>query len=65
VCTVCSASGPVVSVVGDYRSGDPSHERCDESDVYKGEVAQMGLVPELVGRFDGVIDGLLSLVDAA
>ena len=41
VCTVCSASGPVVSVVGDDRSGDPLHERCDESDVYEGEVAQV------------------------
>ena len=36
VCTVCSASGPAVSVVGDDRSGDPLHERCDESDVYEG-----------------------------
>ena len=55
----------MVSVVGDYRSGDPLNERCDESGVYKGEVAQVGLVPELVGRFDGVIDGLRSLVDVA
>ena len=45
-------SGPVVSVVGDDRSGDPLHERCDESDVYEGEVAQVDMVPELVGRFD-------------
>ena len=37
---VYSASGPMVSVVGDDRSGDPSHERCDESDVYEGEVAR-------------------------
>ena len=64
-CTVCSALGPVVSVVGDDGSGDPLHERCDESDVYKGEVAQMSMVPDLVGRFDGVIDGLRSLVDVA
>ena len=55
----------MVSVVGDDRSGDPLHERCDESDVYKGEVAQVGMVPDLVGRFDGVIDGLRSLVDVA
>ena len=34
------------------RSGDPLHERCDESDVYEGEVAQVDMVPELVGRFD-------------
>jgi len=33
--------------------------------VYKGEVAQMSMVPDLVGRFDGVIDGLRSLVDVA
>ena len=52
MCTVYSASGPVVSVVGDDRSGDPLHERCDESDVYEGEVAQVDVVPELVGRFD-------------
>ena len=37
----------MVSVVGDDRSGDPLHERCDESDVYKGEVAQVDVVPEL------------------
>ena len=41
VCTVYSASGPMVSVVGDDGSGDPLHERCDESDVYEGEVAQV------------------------
>ena len=50
---------------GDDRSGVPLHERCDESDVYKGEVAQVDVVPELVGWFDGVIDGLCSLVDVA
>ena len=61
VCTVYSASGPMVSVVGDDRSGDPLHERCDESDVYEGEVAQVDVVPELVGWFDGVINGLRSL----
>ena len=55
----------MVSVVGDDRSGDPLHARCDESDVYKGEVAQVGMVPDLVGRFDGVINGLRSLVDVA
>ena len=55
----------MVSVVGDDRSGDPLHKRCDESDVYEGEVAQVGLVPELVGRLDGVIDGLCLLVDVA
>jgi len=31
-----SRVGPLVSVVGDDRSGDPLHERCDESDVYEG-----------------------------
>ena len=46
---------------GDDRSGVPLHERCDESDVYKGEVAQVDVVPELVGWFDGVINGLRSL----
>ena len=51
----------MVSVVGDDRSGDPLHARCDESDVYKGEVAQVDVVPELVGWFDGVINGLRSL----
>jgi hypothetical protein len=56
VCTVCSASGPVVSVVGDDRSGDPLHERCDESDVYKGKVAQVGMVPDLVGRLNTLAD---------
>ena len=55
----------MVSVVGDDGSGDPLHERCDESDVYKGEVAQVGMVPDLVGRFDGIIDGLRSLVAVA
>ena len=55
----------MVSVVGDDRSGDPLHERCDESDVYEGEVAQVDMVPELVGWFDGVINGLRSLVDVA
>ena len=65
MCTVYSASGPVVSVVGDDRSGDPLHERCDESDVYEGEIAQVDVVPELVGWFDGVINGLRSLVDVA
>ena len=49
VCTVYPASGPMVSVAGDDRSGDPLHERCDESDVYEGEVAQVDVVPELVG----------------
>ena len=53
----------MVSVVGDDGSGDPLHERCDESDVYEGEVAQVDVVPELVGWFDGVINGLRSLVD--
>jgi hypothetical protein len=53
VCTVRSALGPVVSVVGDDRSGDPLHERC-----YEGEVSQVDMVPELVGWFDGVINGL-------
>ena len=55
----------MVAVVGDDRSGNPLHERCDKSDVYEGEVAQVDMVPELVGRFDGVIDGLRSLVDVA
>ena len=36
-----------------------------KSEVYEGEVAQVNMVPELVGRFDGVIDGLRSLVDVA
>jgi hypothetical protein len=44
----------MVSVVGDDGSGDPLHERCDESDVYEGEVAQVDVVPELVGWFDGI-----------
>ena len=35
------------------------------SDVYEGEVAQVDMVPELVGWFDGVINGLRSLVDVA
>ena len=61
VCTVYSASGPMVSVVGDDGSGDPLHERCNESDVYEGEIAQVDVVPELVGWFDGVINGLRSL----
>ena len=65
VCAVYSASGPMVSVAGDDRSGDPLHERCDKSDVYEGEVSQADVVPELVGWFDGVIDGLCSLVDVA
>ena len=65
VCTVHAASGPVVAVVGDDRSGDPLHQRCDGSDVHEGEVAQVDVVPELVGRFDGVINGLRSLVDFA
>ena len=34
----------MVSVVGDDRSGDPLHGRCDESDVYEGEVAQVDMV---------------------
>ena len=55
VCTVYPASGPMVSVAGDDRSGDPLHERCNEGDVYEGEVAQVDVVPELVGWFDGVI----------
>ena len=55
----------MVSVVGDDGSGDPLHERCNESDVYEGEIAQVDVVPELVGWFDGVIDGLRSLVDVA
>ena len=50
MCTVRSALGPVVSVVGDDRSGDPLHERCDESGVCPGEVAQVDVVPELVGQ---------------
>ena len=54
-----------MAIVSDDRSGDPLHERCDKSDVYEGEVAQVDMVPELVGRFDGVIDGLRSLVDVA
>jgi len=37
----------------------------NKSDVYKGEVAQVDMVPELVGRFDGIIDGLRSLVEVA
>ena len=49
----------MVSVVGDDGSGDPLHERCDESDVYEGEVAQVDMVPELVGWFDGVINACL------
>ena len=56
VCTVYSASGPMVSVVGDDESGDPLHERCDESDVYKGKVAQVGMVPDLVGRLNTLAD---------
>ena len=55
----------MVAVVGDDRSGDPLHERCDKSDVYEGEVAQVDMVPELVGRFDGFIDDLRSLVAVA
>ena len=46
----------MVSVVGDDRSGDPLHERCDESDVYKGKVAQVGMVPDLVGRLNTLAD---------
>ena len=46
----------MVSVVGDDRSGDPLHARCDESDVYKGEVAQVGMVPDLVGRLNTLAD---------
>ena len=38
---------------------------CDKSDVYGGEVAQVDPVSELVGRFDGIIDGLCSLFDVA
>ena len=33
--------------------------------MYEGEVAQLDMVPELVGRFRGAIDGLRSLVDVA
>ena len=50
MCIVRSALGPVVSVVGDDRSGDPLHERCDEIGVCAGEVAQVDVVPELVGQ---------------
>ena len=50
----------MVAIVSDDRSGDPLHERCDKSDVYEGEVAQVDMVPELVGRFDGVIYGVFS-----
>jgi hypothetical protein len=46
----------VVSVVGDDRSGDPLHGRCDESDVYEGKVAQVGMVPDLVGRLNTLAD---------
>ena len=46
----------MVSVVGDDRSGDPLHERCDASDVYKGKVAQVGMVPDLVGRLNTLAD---------
>ena len=56
MCTVYSASGPVVSVVGDDRSGDPLHERCDESDVDKGTGPQVGMVPDLVGRLNTIAD---------
>ena len=45
-----SRVGPLVSVVEDDRSGDPLHERCDESDVYEGEIAERDVVPELVGQ---------------
>ena len=48
----------MVAVAGDGRSCIPLHERCDKSDVYAGDVAQVDMVPELVGRFDGVIDGV-------
>ena len=34
-------------------------------DVYEGEVAQVGMFPELFRRFDGIIDGLRSLDDVA
>ena len=52
-----------MAVVGDGRSGDPLHERDDKRDVYKGEVAMVDSVSELVRRVDGVADGLRSLVD--
>ena len=52
-----------MAVVGDGRSGDPLHERDDKRDVYKGEVAMVDSVSELVRRVDGVVDGLRSLVD--
>ena len=52
-----------MAVVGDGRSGDPLHERDDKRDVYKGEVAMVDSVSELVRRVDGVVDGLRPLVD--
>ena len=39
-----------MAVVGDGRSGDPLHERDDESDVYEGEVEMVDSVSELVRR---------------
>ena len=65
VCTVHPSTSAVLAVVGDGRSGDPLHERGDKRDMYEGEVAEVGLVSELVRRVDGVVDGLRSLVDVA
>ena len=63
-CTVYPATGAVLAVVGDGRSGDPLHERGDKRDVYEGEVAEVDSVSELIRRVDGVVDGLRSLVGA-
>ena len=65
MCTVHPSTSAVLAVVGDGRSGDPLHERGDKRDMYEGEVAEVGLVSELVRRVDGVVDGLRSLVDVA
>ena len=60
-CAVHPATSAVLAVVGDNRSGDPLHERCDERDVYEGEVAKVDSVSELVRRVDGVVDRLITL----
>ena len=58
-------AAPVVALAGDDRFGTPLHERCDVSVVYEGEVAQVDMVPQLIRRYDGVIDGVRLLVDVA
>ena len=65
VCSVHPSTSAVLAVIGDGRSGDPLHEGANKSNVYEGEVAEVGLVSELVRRVDGVVDGLRSLVDVA